>query len=66
MTKTASGFVGDEEKSNTVTETYAYDSYGLSMIFVWIGRFGNLIVSNTRWNHMANYAPGHGVDSALN
>ena len=42
-----------------------YDSYGLSMIFVWIGRFGNLTVSNTRWNHDANYAPGHSVDHAL-
>ena len=42
-----------------------YDSYGLSMIFVWIGRFGNLIVSNTRWNHDADYAPGHSVDHAL-
>lgn len=42
-----------------------YDSYGLSMIFVWVGRFGNLSVSNTRWNHGADYAPGHGVDLAL-
>lgn len=42
-----------------------YDSYGLSMIFVWIGKLGNLAVSNTRWNHNANYAPGHGVDLAL-
>jgi hypothetical protein len=30
-----------------------YDKYGLSMIFVWIGKFGNLSVSNTRWNHDA-------------
>lgn len=42
-----------------------YDSYGLSMIFVWVGRFGNLSVSNTRWNHNADYAPGRGVDLAL-
>ena len=42
-----------------------YDSYGLSMIFVWIGKYGQLSVSNTRWNHNAQYAPGHSVDRAL-
>jgi hypothetical protein len=42
-----------------------YDNYGLSMIFVIIDKFGNLTTSNTRWNHNAKYAPGHGVDNAL-
>jgi hypothetical protein len=40
-----------------------YDNYGLSMIFVWITPEGSLYKSNTRWNHEANYAPGHGVDN---
>lgn len=43
-----------------------YDDYGLSMIFVWITPEGELHECNTRWNHRAKYAPGHGVDSALN
>ena len=42
-----------------------YDNYGLSMIFVWIDPRGRLHESNTRWNHEADYAPGHGVDMAL-
>jgi hypothetical protein len=35
------------------------------MIFVWVDPYGNLYKSNTRWNHEADYAPGHGVDTAM-
>ena len=42
-----------------------YDSYGLSMIFVWVNPRGKLHECNTRWNHSAEYAPGHGVDTAM-
>ena len=53
--------------NNPEGEYYSgYDDYGLSMIFVWIDPNGNLAYCNTRWNHNANYAPGHGVDNALN
>ena len=51
--------------SSPLNEFNGYDNYGLSMIFVWIDRFGNLCKSNTRWNHEAKYAPGHGVDTAM-
>jgi hypothetical protein len=44
---------------------YGYDDYGLSMIFVWIDPNGELVYSNTRWNHEAEYAPGHGIDTAM-
>ena len=51
--------------SSPLNEFNGYDNYGLSMIFVWLDRFGNLYKSNTRWNHEADYAPGHGVDTAM-
>jgi hypothetical protein len=57
------------EKNNGLPEPLnqfdGYDDYGLSMIFVWITPQGSLYKSNTRWNHNANYGPGHGVDDAF-
>ena len=56
------------EKNNGLDELSqydGYDDYGLSMIFVWITPDGDLHECNTRWNHRANYAPGHDVDHAL-
>jgi hypothetical protein len=41
-----------------------YDTYGLSMIFVFI-RNGRLVYCNTRWNHKADYADGCSCDHAL-
>lgn len=41
-----------------------YDTYGLSMIFVFI-RNGKLVYCNTRWNHKADYADGCSCDHAL-
>lgn len=49
----------DESKS-------AYDTYGLSMIFMFFGRDGRLAFCNTMWNHKAQYAQGRSVDHALN
>lgn len=61
------GLKGLNMHLNRGDEYYSgYDDYGLSMIFVWINPEGELAYCNTRWNHRANYAPGHGVDNALN
>ena len=42
-----------------------YDTYGLSMIFVFVDEKGKLAYCNTRWNHDANYALGCSVDHAM-
>ena len=43
-----------------------YDTYGLSMIFVFVGPDGSLVKSNTRWNHRAAYRnPGCDCDHAF-
>ena len=48
------------------TSQNAYDTYGMSMIFVIVDPYsGKLIKSNTRWNHNAEY-PRHSVDNAFN
>ena len=48
------------------TSQNAYDTYGMSMIFVIVDPYsGKLITSNTRWNHNADY-PRHSVDNAFN
>ena len=46
-------------------EESAYDTYGMSMIFVIVDENGNLKTCNTRWNHEANYKPDYDVDFAL-
>jgi hypothetical protein len=43
----------------------AYDTYGLSMIWVITDMDGNLSTSNTRWNHAGVYKRGRSVDWAL-
>ena len=43
----------------------AYDAYGLSMIFVFVGEQGELEYCNTRWNHNAEYAQGFNCDHAM-
>ena len=43
----------------------AYDTYGLSMIFVFVNPFGELAYCNTRWNHEAEYAKNAYVDRAM-
>lgn len=40
-----------------------YDEYGLSMIFVFVNVKGELVASNTRWNH--ENANGNSVDHAF-
>lgn len=42
-----------------------YDTYGLSMIFVFVDENGKLAYCNTRWNHDAKYALGCSVDHAM-
>jgi hypothetical protein len=46
-------------------EESAYDTYGMSMIFVIVDENGNLKTCNTRWNHEAIYRPDYDVDFAL-
>ena len=43
----------------------AYDTYGLSMIFVFVDQDGNIAYCNTRWNHNAVYGNGYSVDHAM-
>jgi len=42
---------GWEEEREVPYENAPYDSYGLSMIFVFVNPEGELVFSNTRWNH---------------
>lgn len=56
----------DEEMSippQEPTEKTPYDDYGLSMIFLFVDPDGNLITSNTRWNH--EHSEGIVVDKAF-
>ena len=46
-------------------ENSPYDTYGLSMIFVFVSPSGVLTTCNTRWNHRADYPDGVKVDHAL-
>ena len=43
----------------------AYDTYGMSMIFVFVNGKGDLVCCNTRWNHRARYKSDRSVDHAL-
>ena len=43
----------------------AYDTYGLSMIWIIVDDEGGLQYCNTRWNHAADYKEGRSVDFAL-
>ena len=44
----------------------AYDTYGLSMIFIFVNQFNSIAYCNTRWNHDAEFKLGHSTDHALN
>ena len=50
----------DDDESNS-----AYDTYGLSMIFVFVNGQGDLVYCNNRWNHNANYETGFSCDHAM-
>jgi hypothetical protein len=47
------------------TEGNPYDTYGVSMIFVFIGPMGNITTSNCRWNHHTVGQYDGGVDHAF-
>ena len=59
------GWENIPEKHDNI-EYNAYDTYGLSMIFVFVNGQGNITTCNTRWNHEAKYAPGFKIDYAMN
>ena len=58
------GFENIPAKHDDNTQN-AYDTYGISMLFVFVDEKGNLIKSNTRWNHRANYPSPFSCDKAL-
>ena len=58
-------FVSPYDSTQTVTNNSPYDPYGLSMIFVFVGPYGELTTCNTRWNHDADYPEDVQVDHAL-
>lgn len=42
-----------------------YDSYGMSMIFLFVNKKGELITSHTRWNHSGEYLNKRDCDHAF-
>ena len=55
-----------EKKHDDETVNSPYDTYGKSMIFVFVDGEGNLVYCNTRWNHDAKYdTEQHCTDHAL-
>lgn len=54
-----------EKKHDDETVKSPYDTYGRSMIFVFVDDEGNLAYCNTRWNHDATYGAEHSTDHAL-
>ena len=42
-----------------------YDSYGMSMIFLFVNQRGELITSHTRWNHKGDYYGKRDCDHAF-
>ena len=54
-----------EKKHDDETVNSPYDTYGKSMIFVFVDGEGNLSYCNTRWNHDATYDAEHSTDHAL-
>lgn len=59
------GWENIPEQHDDASES-AYDTYGLSMIFVFVDGKGGLAYCNTRWNHRAKYAPDFSCDHAMN
>jgi hypothetical protein len=58
------GWENIQEKHDDESNS-AYDTYGLSMIFVFVDGKGDLAYCNTRWNHNANYKSGFSCDHAM-
>ena len=58
------GWENIPEEHDDASES-AYDTYGLSMIFLFVDGKGGLAYCNTRWNHEANYASGFSCDHAM-
>ena len=58
------GFENIEPIHDDETES-PYDTYGTSMIFVFINKMGRLVFCNTRWNHNANYIGRYSCDHAM-
>lgn len=54
-----------EKKHDDESTNSPYDTYGRSMIFVFVDSEGNLAYCNTRWNHDATYDTKHSTDHAL-
>lgn len=54
-----------EKKHDVESANSPYDTYGRSMIFVFVDAEGNLAYCNTRWNHDATYDAEHSTDHAL-
>lgn len=51
------------DNGSTDEDGSPYDTYGMSMIFLFVDQNGKLVNSNTRWNHKANFSgTGHDVD----
>ena len=48
-------FLSPYDPTHTPTNRSPYDTYGLSMIFVFVSPKGHLTTCNTRWNHEADY-----------
>lgn len=49
---TSDGYFTDTIHGDPIpADNNGYDLYGMSMIFLIVDKFGNLVVSNTRWNH---------------
>lgn len=46
-------------------ENTPYDDYGLSMIFLFIDEYGDLVYSNTRWNHDTRGQGPRNVDQSF-
>ena len=58
-------FVSPYDPTQTPTDESPYDTYGLSMIFIFVSPEGDLTTCNTRWNHKAYYPGKASTDHAL-
>lgn len=65
MLKQGWGEVPDEHDGDYEDPESAYDTYGMSMIFVIVDEASKLKTCNTRWNHEGTYDSNHDVDFAL-
>ena len=58
-------FVSPYDPMHLPTDESPYDTYGLSMIFIFVSKNGELTTCNTRWNHNAYYPGNSSTDHAL-